>query len=104
MEISAEKVLAELARIGFSDLRDFADWKGGTVTLKSSDDLGESSRVISEVSQGKDGVKIKLWDKLNALEKIAKHIKLYDDEPEKKPEEKTTNLTININGIDVEIQ
>ena len=103
MEISTDKVLAELAKIGFSDLRDFAEWNGGEVTLKPSTDLGDNSRVISEVSQGKEGVKIKLWDKLNALEKIMKHLHMFDQPQDPPDTEGKDTIKIKIGGIDVEI-
>lgn len=53
-------------------------------------DLNESVRVdttlISEISEGKDGIKIKLADKMKALEFLTKHCNLLNDEEKTKLE------------------
>lgn len=48
------------------------------IDLKSSDEI--DGTIIQEVSQGKDGVKIKLMDKKFALEKIEKYMDIFGDE------------------------
>jgi phage terminase small subunit len=93
-EIGIARVLQELGRIGFSDLRTaFTD----TGALKSpqdwSDDLAAaiSSVEVTTRSLGKDEDgnlevehvhKIRLWDKNSALEKIAKHLGMFVEKVE----------------------
>lgn len=89
LDISADKVLAELALIGFSDMKDYAEWDNQTVKLKSSATLkGGKSRAVAEVSQTvtKDGgsIRFKLHDKRAALVDIGRHLGMFN---EKKPDE-----------------
>lgn len=93
-EITQDKVLKELAKIGFADIRKAVKWSptmGETIVgedvvqtngvlLISSDDLDdETAAAISEVSQTKDGIKIKFHDKKGALVDIGRHLGMFDD-------------------------
>ncbi len=91
LEISADRVLEELAKIAFVDPTNIFDVdKDGNLTFQGnlSDLLPEERACIAEVSQTiteKGGsTKIKLHDKLSALEKIGKHLKLFTDVNEHK--------------------
>jgi phage terminase small subunit len=76
-EITQDRVLAEYAKIAFSDMRHFAAWDANGVTLMPSCLLSEDDAVcVAEVSQTvtKDGgsIKFKLHDKKGALDSICK--------------------------------
>jgi phage terminase small subunit len=82
--VTAERVVGELARIAFSDFRQFATWGPDGVRLAASSELTEEdARCIAEVSETitKDGgtVKFKLHDKKGALDSLAKHLGLFTD-------------------------
>ena len=86
-EITADRVLNELAKIGFADMATYTEWSNSGVTLISSDDLPEdASAAVAEVSETttKDGgtVRFKLHDKLAALEKIGKHLNMFKEKVE----------------------
>jgi phage terminase small subunit len=77
-------VLKELAKIGFTDMRNYTTWGANGVILKQSDELTpEQTAAISEVSEtiSKDGgsIKFKLHDKVSALEKIGRHLGMFND-------------------------
>lgn len=94
--VTADRVLEELARIGFFDLRRVVEWRGEEVSteevdedgntvitiksanqvlLKDSDKLTiEDVAAIAEISQGKDGLKIKFAPKMAALAEIGRHL------------------------------
>ena len=88
-EITAEKVLRELARIAFADIRKAVKWTNGpaldmngeegikiesSVMLVPSEELDDDiAAAISEVSQTKDGIRIKFHSKEAALGTLAKH-------------------------------
>jgi phage terminase small subunit len=81
-EITADKVLTEFARLGFSDMRRFTEWGPDGVKLKESSELSEDdARCVAEVAQtvteSGGQLKFKLHDKLKALESMARHLKLY---------------------------
>ncbi|HQT65805.1 MAG TPA: terminase small subunit [Acidocella sp.] len=77
-EITQERVAEALAKIGFSDMRRVAKWTSNSVSLIDSEELSEDDAfAITEVSQGKDGVKIKLADKRAALVDLGKHLGMF---------------------------
>lgn len=83
--ITADRVLRELARIAFSDTtRAVSVNSRGSVELMPTDLLSDDDRAcISEISETttKDGgtIKLKFYDKLRALDILAKHLKLTND-------------------------
>mgnify|MGYP003637053091 CR=1 FL=1 len=88
-EITQDRVLAELAKLGFYDIRKAVRWGGvpevaldGShiypVEMVPSEDMDdETAAAISEVSLTAQGVKIKMVDKLAALEKMGKHLGMF---------------------------
>ncbi len=79
-QVSADRVLAELSRLGFSDIADVVSIKGGKVYVADTDSLSRDVRAtISEISEGRDGLKVKFHDKVAALDKLGKHLGLWKD-------------------------
>lgn len=60
--------------IAFSDITDYVTFNGRKVLLKDSETVDGS--LISEVSQGKEGIKIKLLDQQRALDWLAKYFEI----------------------------
>ena len=87
MGITAERVLAELSAIAFANAGDYFAWGPQGVALKDSAGLTVPQRAaVAEVAETKPGprggagtVKIKLHDKLAALDRLARHLGLYLD-------------------------
>lgn len=89
-DVSVERVLTELGRIGFSDLRE-AFTESGQLKLPRewSDDFAAAVSSVEVVTRpgaevdenGNRAVeyvhKLRLWDKNSALEKIGKHLKMF---------------------------
>lgn len=102
-EITADRVLEELAHIAFDDIKNYLSFKTvktkvghedgediidykTVVDLKDSDDI--DTRNVAEIQQGKDGqFKFKLYCKDNALVQLGKHLGMFekDDKEEEKP-------------------
>ena len=84
-EVTAERIISELANIAFGDLRDVVEWsETGGVKLKNSDTLTpEQAAAISEVAETttKDGgsKRIKRHDKVKALELLMRHKGMLND-------------------------
>ena len=80
LDVTAERVLGEFARIGLANMKDFAAWGPKGVTLEISQNLGDDkTAAVKEVSHklGDSGeVKIKLHDKIKALESLADYLGL----------------------------
>jgi phage terminase small subunit len=86
-EITADKVLNELAHIAFDDIKNYLSFKPDedskhrvSIDIKDSDTI--DTRNISEVSIGKDGFKFKLYCKDHALVNLGKHLKLFTERRE----------------------
>lgn len=92
--ITVSKVLLELAKIGFSDIRQVAKWSNGYLPVKDDQDAimgvvvtaipsdkisDEAAAAIAEVSQGPTGVRIKMYDKQQALLNIGRHLAMFKD-------------------------
>lgn len=96
--VTADRVVAELAKIGFSDLRRAVKWRSvpveagddgvgvvyaSQVTLVDSNDLDDDTagaiQEISTTSQG--GLKLKMYDKRAALVDLGKHLGMWKDDP-----------------------
>ncbi|XZM33930.1 terminase small subunit [Clostridium perfringens] len=86
--------------------QDFFEYN--TVELKDSSNLDTS--LLQEVSEGKDGVKIKLYDKLRALQWLEEHIDYATEEQKLKFEKQKVEIeriraqTNKITGDDNEIE
>ena len=81
--VTIQGVVAELAKIGFSDPRNALEWGPTGVVLKRSEDLTDAAAAaISEVSQTAQGIKIKLHDKQAALVNLGKHLGMFVEKHE----------------------
>ena len=72
-------VIKELATIAFADMAVYASWGPHGLVLKASDELPEAAtRAVAEIAEsateGGRNTKFKLYDKIRALELLAKHL------------------------------
>jgi phage terminase small subunit len=97
-EITQDRVLAELAKIGFADIRRAVKWGDGIavtdpesgaveisngVALVGSEQIDDATAcAIAEVCQTAQGIKIKLHDKRAALVDIGRHLGMFTDKTE----------------------
>ena len=87
-QVTADRVIAELARIALLDPRRLYDWGPGGVSVKPSDTLDEDdARAVGEVSQTitKDGggtIRVKPADKVAALKLLGQHLGMFTEKVE----------------------
>jgi phage terminase small subunit len=112
-EITADRVLQELAKVGFANASDVVNWGTKEVAFGYDDDgkrlpswqIGDAAMVrnemapfvepidrddlpehikaaVSEVKMTRDGMAIKMHDKVGALEKIGRHLGMFKDKVE----------------------
>jgi len=77
--ITQDRVVLELARIAFADIREFVDWDAGGVTLKASRELTPQqtacvSEIVENAGKSGKGLRIKLHGKTQALAALARHL------------------------------
>lgn len=83
-DITAARVLQEIARLAFFDTRKLLDADGNPVPIQELDDDTAAAIAGLEVSQSGAGdakwtvKKYKVADKNSALEKLAKHLGIYE--------------------------
>lgn len=106
-EITQDMVLAELAKIGFSDLRKVLTATGNLSGPHDWDDNTAGAIASVEIVTRPGGVdengerevehvaKIKTWDKLSALEKLGKHLGMFGGEGAGDVDAPTLNININ---------
>ncbi|MHC4158038.1 MAG: terminase small subunit [Planctomycetota bacterium] len=74
--IKAEQVIQELAKIAFSNIKDFI---GSGNEVKDITTLSpDLAAVVESISTTKTGTKITLHNKLKALEDLGKHLGIYE--------------------------
>ncbi len=83
-EVTADRVVLELARIAFGDPRRVMSWGPGGVTLRGSGELSdEEAAIVAEASQTvtENGgtIRLKVCDKLGALRLLAQHLGMLGD-------------------------
>lgn len=78
--ITADRVVKEIARVAFSNLSDVMEWTPAGIEVKRSDEIApDAAAAIAEISETNAGLKVKLHNKVAALEQLAKHVGLYND-------------------------
>jgi len=102
LDLTADMVVMELAKIGFSNMSDYVN---GDLTFKKLDDLTTdktaaiSSIEVSEFRGGKDSratekkIKFRLHDKRAALVDLGKHLGIFEKDNSQKVPPITLNFT-----------
>jgi phage terminase small subunit len=102
LEIKRERVLKEFACIAFADIRKYYDQDGNLLSPSDLDDDAAAALAGIEVfeefemtkgTKKKTGntKKIKIWNKLQALDSLAKHLGLFEEDNK----QKTQDLDLN---------
>lgn len=100
----AQKVIDELKKIGFSNIQDFLE-TGNTIKDLSEVDREKVAAVASvkksvttfgdgEGNEGeKTTVEFKMWDKIAALEKMGRHLGIFEKDNQQKSQVINVNVT-----------
>lgn len=117
--VTADRVLTELARIGFSDIRSAVAWRANLSETGDEDEDGvpktrafneveligsadidhEAAAAIAEISQGKDGaLKVKMHNKVAALQEMGRHLGIANKHEHSGPNGEQLSPTIIFTG------
>lgn len=72
--VSTIDILRMWAKIAFADMTDYVSVSGAGVILRNSNSV--DGQIITEVKEGKDGVTVKLADKMKALDRLSSYLKI----------------------------
>lgn len=104
--ISAKRVIEELAKIAFSDIREMLTVDNALADVKQLDDnvagAISSVKITEDKSMGEvigETKEIKLWDKLRALDSLGKHFGIF----ERDNSQKKTDISIIIDDTDAQL-
>lgn len=95
VEITADMILREYAKLGFANITDYLRVETtpvmtemgvrelSEVTIFETDNIDPAKMAaVSEIKQTKDGISIKLHDKKGALDSMARHLGMFLDRTE----------------------
>lgn len=95
LEITADKVIAEIAKLAFANTTDILEITDHGVVIKDLKDIDTTCISSAEEVFDKDGmrvgVKVKLHDKTKNLELLGRHLGLFKDKVEHSFDEKIEN-------------
>lgn len=79
MDITREKIIKELGAIAFARATELLRVQGGVLTVGDTEGIPEElSCAIASIEKAPGGIKVKLYDKLKALELLGKYLGLFD--------------------------
>lgn len=87
VDISTEMIISELKKVAMANITEIASWKDGSVSFTPSEDLDEDAtasiqEVSSQATEFGQNMKVKLYDKIRALELLGKHLKMFSEKVE----------------------
>lgn len=98
-----QKVIDELVKVGFSNIQDYVSSSNNVVDLSGIDikkaaavaSVKKSVTTFGDKKTGgiKEVVEFKLWDKISALEKLGKHLGVFEADNKQKSAVINVNLT-----------
>lgn len=106
LDISAERTLKEVGRLAFANITNVvsvepmmieeAETNLNVVVIKNLDELSEDvTAAISELSNTRDGVKVKMHNKEGSLEKLMRYHGLYE-----KDNDQSSGSTLDLSKLD----
>lgn len=78
-EITQDRVLKELAIIGFAKVTDYVSVQNGSVLIRNTDDIDEEKlSAIAGIKKNQFGIEVKFHDKVKSLELIGEHLGMWN--------------------------
>lgn len=88
--VNAMDLIDAWVRIAFSDITDFVDIYPHSIRLKPADEV--DGQLVKSIKSGRDGISIELYDKMKALDNLAKYIEDMPSDWKQKLEQRRLEL------------
>lgn len=88
--INGEDIINQWVKIAFADMTDFVDINKFGITLKPVREM--DGQLVKSIKSGRDGISIELYDKLKALDSLAKYTEDMPKDYKQKIEERKMEL------------
>lgn len=79
--VSTIDILRMWAKIAFADMNDYVNVSAAGVMLRGSNQT--DGQVITEIKEGKDGITIKMADKMKALDRLSSYLRILPEDQAK---------------------
>ena len=101
-KLSVDDVLQKYIDIAFADIGDFVevDSNGFSVMIKPLEEMDSS--IIGELSNTENGIKLKLVDKMKALDMLAKYTDILSENDKKRLQEEKLKVGIDKTNAEIE--
>lgn len=93
-------ILRMWAKIAFADMNDYVSVSSGGVMLRGSNQT--DGQVITEIKEGKDGVTIKMADKMKALDRLSAYFKVLPGDKTQEAKLRVLEKALNSDGDEEE--
>ena len=104
MKLTQQRILEELGHIAFARGTDYLAVRGDQLVIRDTDSLPEGAgAAISSVERSEQGLKVKLYDKLKALELLGKYLGIFDGTPEREQDSGLLQASLEVSGKEMVI-
>ena len=104
-KVSPERIIEELAAIGFAKATDYLTVENEELIIKPTEKLSRADRsAIASVERTSNGIRLKFYDKMKALELLGKHMGMFEGRDSQENQEQNNLLEAILKATQEELE